>query len=362
MKILDRYLLRRFYSVFVVVLAGILLLYLVVHFFERIDTYIDKKAHPRDLLVYYATLVPYLLVLLLPMAELLGVFFSIGEMARRFEILAIRSAGVSTFRIFFPLFLASLFHTALAFAIGDQITPRATRFGEDFKNERILKRKTPRFTKQASEVSFFDRAGRIYYFTYLDATRNWGRGVMIYEVKEGRLRRVLVAREGRFQPDSAYWRLFSVTIQHYGDTSFVERYAVRGFPELTITPGELLKRPDELEELTLREILEVIRLKRAAGLERHAEWVALHMRIAFPFANVILMLFAFPLALESRGRGRSWGFGVSLMFAFVYWTLLQTSQIVGQTGRIPAFVSAWLPNTVFFLMGAVQFFRIHRRF
>jgi len=361
-KLLDRYLLRRFYAVFGVVLLGIILLYLVVHFFERIDTYIDKKAHPRDLLVYYATLMPYLFVLLLPMAELLGVFFSIGEMARRFEILAIRSAGVSTVRIFYPLFLASLLHAALAFAVGDQITPRATRFGEDFKNERILKRKTPRFTKQASEISFFDRAGRIYYFAYLDATQNWGRGVMIYEVKEGRLHRVLVAREGRFQPDSGYWRLFSVVVQHYGDTSFVERFPVRAFPELTVTPGELLKPPDELEELTLREILEVIRLKQAAGLERHAEWVTFHMRIAFPFANVILMLFAFPLALESRGRGRSWGFGVSLIFAFVYWTLLQTSQIIGQTGRLPAFASAWLPNAVFFSLGVIQFFRMHRRF
>ncbi len=362
LRLLDRYILRRFYRVFFVVLAGVIALYLIVHFFERIDTYIDKKAHPRDLAVYYATLIPYLLVLMLPMAELLGVFFSIGEMARRFEILAMRSAGISTLRIFYPLALASLIHTGIALGVADQITPRATRFGEDFKNRVILRRKLPRFTKQARELSFFGPEGRIYYFAYLDANRNWGRGVMIYEVQKGTLRRVVVAREARYDPGAGIWRLYRGSVQHYGDTAFVETFAVRAFPDFTLTPGELIRRPKELEELTLGEIWKLIQLKRAAGLERHAEWVALHMRIAFPFANVILMLFAFPLALESRGRGRSWGFGVSLLFAFAYWTILQTSQIIGQTGRIPPLLSAWFPNLVFLALGGIQFLRIHRRF
>lgn len=361
-RLLDRYLLRRFYKVFVVVLGGIILLYILVHFFERIDIYIDKKARPQDLVLYYTTLIPYLLVLLLPMAELLGVFFSIGDMARRFEILAMRSAGIPTYRIFYPLALASVLHTGIAFGIADQITPRATRFGEDFKRRVILKQKTPRFTKRAKELSFFDRHGRIFYFSYLDADQGWGRGVTIYKVQGGKLQQVVIAREARYQASEGFWRLYTGSIQDYTDTPMVKTFYVQDFPDLNLRPDELIKRPQELEELTLREIWSLIQMKQAAGLETHPEWVAFHMRIAFPFANVILMLFAFPLALESRGRGRSWGFGVSLLFAFAYWTMLQTSQIIGQTGRLDPFLSAWFPNLVFLSMGLVQFFRLQRRF
>jgi lipopolysaccharide export system permease protein len=358
---LDRYLIREFVRTLVLILVAIGFLYLLVHFFERMDTYIDRRAHPRDLALYYATLVPYIVVLLLPMGELLAVFFSLGEMVRRLEILALRAAGIRTPRILLPFLLVGVINVGVSFALNEGVVFRALRFGEDYKRQHILKQRSPRWYRRAENLSFFDPEGRLYAFRFLDGTRQWGQEILIAEFDaQDRLRRLVLAASGQFL--DGHWRLQRGTIQWFQrDSTRVESFQEQDFPEFTVPPEELMRRPRELEEMSLRELLRVIHYKRAAGLDTHPEEVEVQIHFSFPFANLVMLLFALPLALMSRGKGRTWGFGMSLVFAFVYWTALQMTRILGQTGHISPLLAGWFPNVVFLVGGGWMLFSLRDR-
>ena len=99
MKLLDRYLLRRYLTSLLLSVVGLWLISVIVDLIERIDTFIDFKATPLQILSYYFYHSPYWIILTLPIATLLGTLFALGNFARNREITAMKAAGISLHRI-----------------------------------------------------------------------------------------------------------------------------------------------------------------------------------------------------------------------------------------------------------------------
>ncbi|MBS1607119.1 MAG: LptF/LptG family permease, partial [Bacteroidetes bacterium] len=75
-----------------------------------------------QLLVYVAaTVVP----LAMPLAVLLSSIMTLGNLGETFELVAIKSAGISLLRFLRPLFAVSLVLTAVAFYFNNNILPLA---------------------------------------------------------------------------------------------------------------------------------------------------------------------------------------------------------------------------------------------
>ncbi len=96
----------------------------------------------------------------------------------------------------------------------------------------------------------------------------------------------------------------------------------------------------------------ISRVKRGGG-EAQKEMVDLFLKISFPFANLIIILFGAPLASNPRRSGAAFGFGVSLMICFLYWGFIQLGRALGHHGTLHPFLSAWLANLVFGGIGGI---------
>jgi lipopolysaccharide export LptBFGC system permease protein LptF len=75
------------------------------------------------------------------------------------------------------------------------------------------------------------------------------------------------------------------------------------------------------------------------------------MKISFPFANFIIVLFGAPLASGRKRTGKALGFGLSLLICFVYYGFIKAGQVLGREAMLPPLLAAWIGNAIFGAMG-----------
>jgi lipopolysaccharide export system permease protein len=125
---------------------------------------------------------------------------------------------------------------------------------------------------------------------------------------------------------------------------------------ITETLGDFLevhREPDELSYVDLRRRMRELSRK---GIDPSSYLVDLHMKLSVPFAALVLACVAIPLAGRVvRHPSIAATVGVGLILGFGYWVLLALTNALGQSGVLPAVVSAWAANVIFVLLGCGLF-------
>ena len=359
LKLLDRYVLREFVKFLLLFVAGVILIFIVVHFFERLDKFLEKKPAPFSIAKYYIYQLPYLFVLLLPIAHILATFFSLGEMSRRNELLALKAAGIDVVRVIRPLLLLALFNSFLSFGVSEFLAPSANRKAREVKDIEIEKRRATLTRTFARNLSFWGEGRRLFYFRSIDARRNVARGIVMMEFAGEKLRWRIDAERGLYIDGN--WKFFGVTERKFiGDSEEVSFYEERDMPEIKESPFDFLKGRRDLLEMGVVDLMELISSLKRAGLDHTQESVEFNIRFSFPLANLVMILFALPFAASMRGAGRAYGFGQAVFFSFIYWGFLETFRVIGEVGKLPPFVAAWAPNFLFLALALLGFKRLKR--
>ena len=89
--------------------------------------------------------------------------------------------------------------------------------------------------------------------------------------------------------------------------------------------------------------------------------VDLHMKLAFPLINLIVILIGAPMATRLRSTSTALGFGLSVAIAFAYYAFMQSGKALGHNGALPPYLAAWLGDIVFGAVGGVMMFRAQHR-
>ncbi len=358
LKRLDRYVLRQFFQLFLIMVAAVILLFIIVNFFERLDKFVDRRAPPWAIVLFYWFQIPYLYVLFSPVGALLAAFFSVGEMARRYEILAVKTAGVSVYRFLAPLVGAGVFLTLVAFWVSDTLVPEAQHRVREIKTYE-MHLESPRTIRRPRDMAFLGEGGVLYYFgKVLNDTLAVQASITQLDSTEQVALRV--------EADTAVFVQGHWVLRHGTEFRFrngrpiqVQVFTRRAYPAFRQTPAEFLKKRRRLDELDIRGLRRLIHTLRQAGFDTNREQVELQVRFSFPLANLIVLLFALALSVEMRGRGRAYGFGLAVFVAFFYWGLLQATRSMAGVGQLNPVFSAWFPNLVFLLAALWAFRRVH---
>ena len=134
-----------------------------------------------------------------------------------------------------------------------------------------------------------------------------------------------------------------------GETS--SKHDVLPAPWLKLEPSDFARIDKEPEEMDYFQLSEYIQQVRKKGGDA-SEWlVDLYMKIAFPFASLVIVFFGAPLAAGSTSHGKTASFGIALVICFIYYTLINAFQILGRNGALDSMMAAWLPNGMFLIIG-----------
>ena len=177
-KKLDLLIVKAFIGPFIATFFITLFVLVLQFFWLYIDDVVGKGIDPLTVarLVIYlsATLVP----LALPLAVLLSSIMTLGNLGETFELIAIKSAGISLLRFMRPLFYVSILLCGVAFIFNNNILPIANLKMNTLKYDIIM-------TKPAFDIKegvFYDRIeGYVIKIGKKEKDDSTIRSVVIYE-------------------------------------------------------------------------------------------------------------------------------------------------------------------------------------
>lgn len=358
MLTIDRYLIRRFLGALGFGLITFTSIYLVVDIIEHLDNFIDKGASISAIIKYYLYYLPFIVVLILPVAMLLASLFSVGLLARHRELVALKSSGMSLYRVLLPLFTLALVISFVSLGIGEIVVPYSNQQRQRIKRVEVEKRPLEN-QKQRNNVYTRDIYGRIVYAQLYIPQEKVARNVLIQEYNgDVLIRRTdameMVWKDGRWILKKVYIRTFVEGEEKMNYREQMER------SDLSLFPADLAKQQKDPEEMSFRELRDYIDRVRKIGGEYKRWLVDLHMKISFPFANFIMVLFGAPLASNLKRGGMVVGFVISFLICFLYWGVLQAGVTVGRSGLLPPLLAAWIGNLIFGLAGILILTKVRK--
>ncbi len=351
MKILERYISRQFLAALAFSLLAFVLIFVVVDLIEHLDTFIDKEASVLLVVEYYLYFTPFIILLTLPVAMLLASLFAISSMSRHNELMAMKSAGISLYRILFPVFRLALAVSLFSLLMGEVIVPYTNQKKGLIYSWQIKRRsQQPKLVRR--NLYLQGTGGQIYFIREYDGEKQLAKDVLIQTYRDGRLTMRIDAREMIWEKEG--WTLQDGLVREFmGEEVKVTPFESLRRLELEETPQDLMRRQKDPQEMDYFELRDYIQRIERSGEGAQRERVDLLLKIAFPFSNLIIVLFGAPLASNPRRSGAAVSFAISLFICFVYYSVLRLGQALGYKGSLPPLLAAWMGNILFGLAGAV---------
>ena len=102
MSTLDRYVLSEWVKVFLLAALGFPFLVMVIDLTDRLDTYLGRGIPKGRIALSYVYFLPETISLVLPVAVLFAVVFTVGALGRHSELTAAKASGISFHRVVRP--------------------------------------------------------------------------------------------------------------------------------------------------------------------------------------------------------------------------------------------------------------------
>lgn len=347
MRILDFYISRRFIAYILFALIAFISIFLIIDAVEKLSDYIDRDVPVNIIVQYYAHYVPEIVTLAMPIAMLLASIFCVGQLSKYNELLAMKASGLSLYRILAPIFIISILCSVFMIYFVETVVPYANTLRAEIKGKYIDKHR--RFiSAQTSNLYIKDSDKRRIFIAYYNAPERLARNINILTFEGNTIVHRLDAASMTLEEGT--WMLHDVYERELvGGREQASAIENMPFPGTALDPDELgaiQKNPLEMNSAELEKFI--------ADVQRNGgdpdRWlVDLYLKVAFPFANFIIVLFGAPLAASrSRSTGAA-GIALSLVICFAYFMAVKAGQTLGQTGALPPFFAAWLGNGIFII-------------
>ncbi|MBF0432960.1 MAG: LptF/LptG family permease [Fibrobacteria bacterium] len=342
MGIFSRYLIRRFLYLLIIAVGCSLVIFIVIDFVENTKTWLNQPR--QEVWNYYLNYVPHILYLVLPVALLIASVFSVGNMARHLELVAMRAAGRSVYSITFPLLFLGILITGGMFWFGDTILPDANY--ERFKiKEPKTKENTSGNPNEKYKFVFIGPKNVTYFFQHYSGNRKSGRGVTILMERGDTLYQRYDCKRLVWEN---HWKAIDGSFRTFENGRIATtKFKDKLLKELTDTPADLVNNrvfPDEMRMVMLKRRIDI--LKRSGEQTRRFEtqW---HFKISSCVVNLIMLVIGFSIAANTMRSGLIKRFGLTLLFTFCYFVLLRFGLIFGENGTLTPVMGAWMGNMVF---------------
>jgi lipopolysaccharide export system permease protein len=352
MKIIDRYVAREMIGPFIIGILGFILVLAVDLLFTMADLIINKGVPLGAVMKLLVYKLPSLLVLTLPVSTLFGTAMALGRLSKDNEIVAMRTSGVTLFRIARPIIFIGIVVSVLSYVNNEKIVPHANKVSTHIIRQIIYKRPLPEVQQN---VFFKDAHNRHYYAGRVDMEKKTMQNIMVYEITRERFPRVIVAESGTFK--GRVWDLKTGVIHKYDDKGFINYEAT--FDDMRLNVSEDVMQfsgQKTAQEMDSNELTSMIKMMDKGGVSTYALRTELLMKYSVPLTCFVFALIGIPFSLPSPRSGRTWGMIVTIVFMFTFYVFASVFRSLGKGGIVPPSVAAFTPQVTFTLIGAALLF------
>lgn len=355
MRILDKYILKELLGPFIFGIASFSSVFIGTSTIFRIAQYVTKYgASLSSVVKLFLYSLPSIIVLTFPMSMLLASLLAFGRLSGTSEITAMKSGGLSFYRLAVPVFIVAFAVSIFAVVFNEKVVPASNVAYNNIVRTEIEKNTKP---KSQEHIVIKDvKQGNIQRLTYarkFDEQTNAMYSVTMEEFDNDKLTRVENAEKAVWEQNN--WIMYNGTIHDLSPTGQYQRTMSFNQQIMPVdkSPNEISREQKKPEEMSIQELKQHIGIMQREYLSTSLYEVELHQRIAIPMASLVFALIGTPLGLSPNRSSSSIGLGISILIIFVYYIILAVATALGQGGAIPAVWAAWSPNIIGIIVGCL---------
>ncbi len=365
LKILDRYIIRKFLTTFFFMLGVIMLLAMVFDLAERLSDFIENKApvsaiitdYYLNFLVFYGNTFSSLIVFI-------SVIWFTAKMAQETEIIPILNSGRPFTRMLRPYMIAATVLMMMSFVLNHFVIPRSNRVRLEFE-EKYYRDNLFIENYQAEFPN-----NEFVHFTNYVADAKLVNELEIQKFNEdGELVRFLKVRSAIGVPGTTKWKLVDYferivtppveVTNELGEKElrFINDTIIESHGKDTVFQfkiEELAQRDNIAEAMTYTELTEFIDKERKKGNALVPSFeIELYQRTSYPFATYVLTLIGVSVSSRKKRGGIGINIAIGLLFVFIYIFAMKVTTVAAIKVGFPAAFAVWIPN---FLFGIIAYF------
>jgi lipopolysaccharide export system permease protein len=354
-KIIDKYIIRKFLGTFFFCLVLILTIAVVFDFAEKIDNFMEKSAPWKAIVFeYYFNFIPYFAILFAPLFVFISVIFFTSRMAVNTEIIAILNSGMSFRRMMWPYFLSALVIAIFIFYLTNFVIPHSNLVRMDFE-DKYYRSQSKKITIE--NIHRMESKNVYVYMESYNPIYNRGRNFTIEKFDDkGKLISKISAPTVLWDTTSSKWAALNYIHREIKGNEEIILKGIRIDTALTIKPSDFSRDPKFVGTMTYRELNNYIDLLRMQGSDELKLFlIEKHRRISNPFAVFILSLIGVTLSSKKirGGIGMNIGIGLGLSFSYIFFQ--QFASQFSLKGNLDPGLAMWIPNLLYLGIASVLY-------
>lgn len=321
----------------------------------RIAQYITEYgASITSVIKIFVLSLPAIIVYTFPMSMLLAALLTIGRLSSGSEITAMKSCGISFYRIAAPALLLGALISVFSILFNEHVVPWANESYNNVLNYEIKGNTTPQ-SQEHIIIKQIDQGviQRLVYARNYDSVSNTMQDVTMQSFEKGRIKQVENAEYAEWLGD--HWKMYNGVIYDVENQDAKKIKHTMHFDSqllpVNATPQQILREQKTPEELTMQELEEQIEIMQAQYVNTKKLETELYQRYTIPMASLVFTLIAVPLGMQSTRNSSSVGFAISIVIIFVYYAAMTFAAALGQGGLLPPAFAVWIPNLIGLAIG-----------
>jgi lipopolysaccharide export system permease protein len=359
MKILYKYIIKTFAKIFLFTTVAIALVGIISELFRQISLYISNKTPFCLILIHLLSNMPLWLMQALPIATLLALLFSLGDLSKNNEIMAIKSAGINIWRIIILFFIMGFVIGTGDFAVKEFIIPKTSSYNEVIEKEKIQNEKINIKTEFSNLIVPVLNNTRVT-IDYLNIEENIMKNIAIEKFSDKfKIECLILAKTGIWENDS--WLLKNGVIRNFNADFWNETYFEQYNSNIHAKPEDIAIQDVNYATMSMPALKKYINQLRAFGQTAVKERIILNMRFATIFSYIIIMMIGIPFAIGFENKlNKILSFTLAMIAAFIYWGTQAITKSLGENLILSPFIAAWLPNLIFSAIGGYLLVKVKK--
>lgn len=357
-NIIDRYISKIFLSYFLGGLVVFVTLFIAIDYISEISKY---KANADAVLHYYLLLAPSQIYMMIPVGCLLGTIFTLSQLSKSNELVALFSSGMSLARVSLPILVLVVLISSISFWVNDRLLPIVNQRRNyvlyvDIRNQPGL------YATVKTNKIWYRSGNTLFNIKTLQPDQGTAQDLSMYYFSDDwQLVQMITAHNLNIYP--THWMLWHGTVTMFTKDSNVP--LTQDFERKDIAVPEqaadIRKASQTTDSLSISELKRFIARNKEAGLDTLRYEVDYHSKFSFAFAAFVMSFLGIPFSVtRQRAGGMAFNVGATIGLAFVYWAGYQSGITLGQHGALPPLIAVWLPNLTMVGLSAFFLLRLKR--
>ncbi len=289
----------------------------------------------------------------LPMAVLLATLIVYSRLSSDSEITAMRSLGLSVYRLVLPAILFSIIATTITFVFKDQVIPVANYQATVTLENAFQQRQFPFRDEKVIYPEYGENnvLRRLFYAAEFDGEVM--QDLTIIDRTNGTINQIVTAESAGWDLPRNQWNFRNGIIYfideegQYQNVLHFDRHQIQLGSDLIDDEDDERPKHEDMSILQLRAYMQELE----TDLDGNESWyqklrVRIQEKIAFPFICLALGIVGAAIGLRPQSTGKATGFGLCVVLIFGYYFLAFMISSAGVAGYLHPIVAAWLPNLI----------------